>query len=168
MSKALVRARGIAIPEQFKTDWSQFMKQNIAMNLMVYSNGLTMDKSDAKATVKFAIPKVMVDKGESTDKCYVGMFFKDDTNAWQFTNFDLTLADFTVPLDLGGNAYLENALAKNFPITAANVTAGTKYDMHIIYSDQPITAEVAESVNDLPFTLWGPASEYITEVTCAA
>lgn len=168
MSKALVRARGIATPEQFKTDWSQFMKQNIAMNLMVYPNELTMKKSDAKASVKFAIPKVMVDKGKSSDKCYVGMFFKDDTNGWQFTTFDLTLDAFTIPLDLGGNDYLENAFVQDFPITAANVTAMTKYDMHIIYSDQPITAEVAESVNDLPFTLWGPASEYITEVPCHA
>ena len=168
MSKALVRARGIATPEQFKTDWSQFMKQNIAMNLMVYPNDMTMNKSDAKVSVKFAIPKVMVEKGETSDKCYVGIFFKDDTNAWQFTSFDLTLHDFNVPLDLGGNDYLEIADAQDFPITAANVTALSKYDMHIIYSDQPITAEVAEGVNDLPFTLWGPASEYITEVTCAA
>ena len=168
MGRALVRARGVATPDQFKTDWSQFMKENIRMNLMVYPNDLILNKTHAEASVKFALPKIMVDEGKSSDKCYVGMFFKDDTNAWQFTNFDLTHADFTVPLDLGGNDFLENADNQYFQVIAANVTAGVKYDMHIIYSDQPITTEVAESVNDLPFNLWGPASEYVIEVTCAA
>lgn len=168
MSKALVRARGVATPDQFKTDWSQFMKQNIDMNMMVYPHLPAMDKSDNQLSMTFAIPKAMVDAANEADPVYIAVCFKDDTNTWQCSVLEMDMSMFATPLDLGGNNYLAEASVHEITIVGSKVTALNVYDVHIVYSNKEINLEVAESVNDLPYVLYGPASEYIIEVTCAA
>lgn len=168
MSKALVRARGVATPDQFKTDWSQFMKQNIAMNMMVYPFVATMDKSDNAVKISGAIPRAMIDKGQSTDKVYMLMCVKNDDNKWESFAWNHEFSDFDTLQDIGGNDFMTVAASTTCTIVGSKFTAGLKYDVHILFSDQEINTEVAESVNDLPYVLYGPASEYIIEITCAA
>lgn len=168
MSKALVRARGIATPEQFKTDWSQFMKQNIAQNIMVYPLILAIDKSDAVIKINPAIPKAMIEKGDSGDKVYIAVCFKDDNNAWQCGVFNKTFADFATAGEFAGNDYFSLAASESLDISNFGVTALSSYDVHVVFSNKEINVEVAESVNDLPYVLYGPASEYIVSVEATA
>ena len=168
MSKALVRARGIATPEQFKTDWSQFMKQNIAMNIMIYPHGFVLDKSEETLSVKCAIPKVMKDKAQSSDPVYVGFCFKNDKNEWESFVSALTMNDFSVALDVGGNEFMEQATAIDMGVDVANLTTGNVYDVHLLSSNKEIAVETAESSRDMPYVLFGPASEAIFEVTAKA
>lgn len=168
MSKALVRARGVATPEQFKTDWSQFMKQNITMNMMVYPFVATMDKSDNAVKISGAIPKAMIDAGKSSDKVYMLMCVKNDRNQWEGFAWNHDFSDFDTLHDIAGNDFMAVAGSTTCTIVGANFTALKKYDVHILYSNKEINTEVAERANDLPYVLYGPASEYIIEVTCAA
>ena len=168
MSKALARARGVATPDQFKTDWSQFMKQNIAMNMMVYPFVATMDKSDNAVKISGAIPKAMIDAGKSSDKVYMLMCVKNDLNQWESFAWNHDFGDFGTLQDISGNDFMVVGTPVTCTIVGANFTALSKYDVHILFSDKEINTEVAERANDLPYVLYGPASEYIIEVTCSA
>ena len=168
MAKALVRARGVATPDQFKTDWSQFMKQNIAMNMMVYSKDASLDKRHKTFLFTPAIPKAMIDKGSGTDDVYMCICFKNDKNEWESDILSKNFSDFSVASKIGGNDFMEVAAPLDVIFAEDNLTAGKVYDVHIVFSNKEIAVEVAESVNDLPYVLYGPASEYIIEVTCVA
>ena len=168
MAKALVRARGVATPEQFKTDWSQFMKQNIAQNIMVYPKDVSLRKSSNALLFTPAIPKCMIDKGSGKDDVFIGISFKNDLNQWESVVLSKKFSDFSVASEIGGNDFMETSAPLDIIFPADHLTVGKVYDVHFVVSNKEIAVEVAESANDLPYVLYGPASEYVVEVTCIA
>ena len=169
MSSARVTVKGVPMTDQFKTNWSQFMKNNLSMNIMVYPVDPQMDKSSAEITFTPAIPKPMIDKGQSTDSCWTCLCFKDDTNSWQAIVTEQQFSDYDTAIVVGESDFMATAGDTTFPITAAKVTVGNKYDIHIAYSKDKISLETIEvDSKDVPYIAYGKASEYVVEVTCIA
>mgnify|MGYP003592928126 CR=1 FL=1 len=168
MAKALVKAITGVTPEQFRTDWSQFIKQAIAINRMMCPASLTLDKSDAKLSVLPAMPEAMVNKADPADPCWIGVYIHDNDNAWQGEAFNVLMGDFAAACALTPGTWLQDAAAREINVTASKFTALTAYDVLIVVSDQEITTEVAENTWDKPYSFKGAAVEMTFSVTCAA
>lgn len=168
MARALVKALNVQTPDQFKTDWSQFMKQNIAMNRMVMAQNLVLDKSSAKLTFIPAIPKVMQDEGKSGDGIYMFVYIRNDANIYDKQEFSPEAQDFSVDSSLSPGVWREMASPQEVAITAANYTVGNKYDVFLVFSAQEIRPEVNENAWDRPYVALGAACEIVFEVECIA
>ena len=83
------------------------MKQNIAMNMMVYSKDASLDKRHKTFLFTPAIPKAMIDKGSGTDDVYMCICFKNDKNEWESDILSKNFSDFSVASKIGGNDFME-------------------------------------------------------------
>lgn len=168
MSKALVKAITGVTHDQFRTDWSLFMKQCIEMNRMTCPALLTLKKSDNKLNIIPAMPKAMVEKPGASGVIYLGVFVKNNDNAWEGFVFAPELQDFTVDSAVKPGEWLEPGDASAVTITGSKYTAGTVYDVLIVFSDQEITVETAENSWDRPYSVKGASCEFIHQVTAQA
>lgn len=168
MAKALVKAIGGVTPEQFRTDWSQFMKQNIAMNRMMCPATITLDKGNAKLSVLPAMPEVMVRDANPSDPCWIGAFVRDNDGVWQGEAFNVLMGDFAAACALTPGTWLQDASARKIDVTASKFTADTEYDVLIVVSNEEIMTEVAENSWDKPYIVKNKAVEMIFTVTCVA
>lgn len=168
MARALVKALNVQTPDQFKTDWSQFMKQNIAMNRMVMAQNLKIDKSDAKLTFVPAIPKIMQDEGGLSDPIYMFIYVRNDINEYDVKDFSPESKNFETDSSLTPGVWKETAAPFEAPLTSANYTVGKKYDVYLVFSDQEIRPETKDNPWDRPYVAWGPACEVCFEVECVA
>lgn len=168
MSKALVSVIGAPTTDQFKTSWSQFMKNNIDMNLLIYPSTPVLDKSDGKFTFVPAIPKVMIDKGEKTDPVFICIWFKNDKNVIVRSVFETSFASFTEDVEIQGQDFLSVLSPLVCAVASADITAGNKYLVNIVYSNKSLTTEVVENPGDMPYSKYGIVSSYVIEVTAQA
>ena len=168
MSKALVYKIGGAPSDTFRTNWAEFMKNNFLMKLLIYPFVATIDKSDAKMQFNPAIPKAMFDAHADTDELYYTLWFKDDTGTIQSGVFSKTIGDFEDAKEIQAVDFMVFPSPVEFNITGANVTAGVKYLVNVVFSDQSITSEVVENPGDLPYSKYGAVSGYVIEVIAVA
>ena len=168
MAKALVEAITGVTPEQFRTAWSQFMKQSYSMNRLVCPVTLSIEKSDNKLNILPAMPDLIVSKAGLTGTVYIGIFVKNDDNAWEGDVLMPKPQDFSVNSSLTPGNWKELSVAQPITIVGAKFTAGKKYDVTIVVSDDEINVETAENSWDRPYSVKGKACEMIFEVTAQA
>lgn len=166
MASALVNVRGVPTPEQFKTNWSQFMALAIAMNRFCYPDKLTLDKGSNMLSLKPSIIAAMKDKGEAADKLWVGAFVKDDDGNWVSGVSVNEFSSLSVDLTVGQAAFKQGAGTMEVAIDPDKFTTGVTYDVLIVFSDQQIDTEVVENAGDDPYTLYGKACTFFIEATC--
>lgn len=168
MPRAQVSVLGVPTPEQFKTDWSQFMKEANRTGFFLYPHTMTMAKATGKFNYRMGIPKAMHDKLSPTKNIYFFICFKDDKNGWQYEDFAATAADFDTEVEVNGVMFMAQSADASFNITGSKVTQANVYDTSVVMSENPILGEVAENSWDVPYVIGGKAEKYVVEVTCGA
>lgn len=164
----MVKAITGITPDQFRTHWSQFIKNCIGINRMMCPASLTLDKSDAKLSVLPAMPELMVNAAGESDPCWIGVYIRDDDHAWQGEAFNVLMGDFGTACDLTPGTWLQDSSARDISVTASKFTATNTYDVLIVVSDQEISTEVAENSGNKPYSLKGIGLEMFFQVVCAA
>ena len=168
MSRALVSVLGVPLPEQFKTDWSQFMKEAIRAGFFLYPHTLDLLKASGKCSYRMGIPKAMHDKLDDSKNIYFFICFKNDLGEWEANAFHFKAVEFDTEVEVGDATFMAQAANDTFNITGANVTQGNVYDVTVVMSENPILEEVAENSWDVPYSVGGKAAKYVVEVTCGA
>ena len=168
MSRAQVSVLGVPLPEQFKTDWSQFMKEAIRAGFFLYPHTLGLLKATGQCSYRMGIPKAMHDRLAGSKNIYFFICFKNDLGQWESNAFHFTADHFVTEVEVGDATFMAQAANDTFNITGANVTQGNVYDVTVVMSENPILEEVAENSWDVPYSVGGKAAKYVVEVTCGA
>lgn len=168
MASALVKAINAERPAQFRTKWSEFMKQVFSMKLMMYPESFVLDKSDAKLTYNLSVPKILSDLATPADAIFFCVYLKDDANVVKSVVVEKTWADFATAAEHGGEDFLKLAAALELAVTGANITATKHYDVNVVFSDKEINLETVENPGDEPYTVYGKACAFVVDVTAVA